>query len=360
LARKRRGLTKKQLAESVGVSTRAITAYESGELEPGPLTLPRIADALRFPIRFFDGDELDDVPPEAASFRALTKMTAKQRHSALAAGTLALSLHDWISARFRLPEPSIPRLGPGVDPETAAEVVRAEWELGESPISNMIHLLEAHGVRVFSLVEECREVDAFSFYRERTPFVFLNTQKSAEHSRMDAAHELGHLVLHWHHEVPQGRDAEREAQIFASAFLMPRAAILASAPRHATIANLMEPKRKWRVSLSAMVYRLHALGALTDWHYRTLNVELTKRGYRTSEPRGIQRETSQVIAKVFSTLRREGVGKNEISRELDVFPEEIEALVFGLAIVPLEGNGSGGAPKPAARPDLRLVREANG
>lgn len=62
----------------------------------------------------------------------------------------------------------------------------------------MIHLLEAHGVRVLSLTQECREVDAFSLWLQQ-PFVFLNTQKSGEHSRFDAAHELGHLPLSGDH-----------------------------------------------------------------------------------------------------------------------------------------------------------------
>ena len=33
-------------------------------------------------------------------------------------------------------------------------------------------------------------MDAYSFWRRGVPYVFLNTMKSAERSRMDAAHEL--------------------------------------------------------------------------------------------------------------------------------------------------------------------------
>ena len=86
------------------------------------------------------------------------------------------------------------------------------------------------------------EVDAFSMWRQETPFVFLNTQKSAERTRFDAAHELGHLVLH-RHGSPQGQDAEREANAFASAFLMPRASVLANAPRMATLDHLIPAEK---------------------------------------------------------------------------------------------------------------------
>jgi hypothetical protein len=78
-------------------------------------------------------------------------------------------------------------------------------------------LLEARGIRVFSLTEPCFELNAFSHWVAVTPFVFLNTMKTAESSRFDAAHELGHLVLH-RHGAPQGRVAgERTRPGFLSA-----------------------------------------------------------------------------------------------------------------------------------------------
>jgi Zn-dependent peptidase ImmA (M78 family) len=328
-------------------------------MTPSDLTLPALADALRFPTSFFvQPDDLEEVPRDSASFRSLTKMTASQRSAAEAAGALAYSLSDWIAERFRVPDPDVPKLLPGLDAETAAEVVRAEWGLGEQPIPNLIHLLEAHGVRVFSLAEESRELDAFSLWRPGTgkPYIFLNTQKSAEHSRFDAAHELGHLVMHWHHAAPQGREAEFEAQAFASAFLMPRAAILASAPRFVTRAEIMRHKRRWRVSGIAFVYRLHKLKLLSPWHYRTLTVEMSKRGERTKEPYPIARETSQVLNKVFNALRKEGTGKAHIADALHLYQHDLDAMVFGLAMLPVAGEGTGGEQRGS---HLRLVEKPN-
>jgi Zn-dependent peptidase ImmA (M78 family)/transcriptional regulator with XRE-family HTH domain len=356
LARRRRGLTKKRVAELIGVTTRSIVGFEAGEMTPSTLTIARMADALEFPVSFFEADDLEEISDDAASFRSLSKMTASQRHSALAAGELAFALHDWASERFRLPETNVPRIGPGVDPETAAQVVRAEWGLGEKPIPNLIHLLEAHGIRVFSLAQECHEVDAFSLWRLAQSFVFLNTQKSGEHSRFDAAHELGHLVLHWHHELPQGKETEREANRFASAFLMPSASLVSSVPRSPSLQHLIQLKQPWKVSVAALAHRLHTLKQLTDWQYRTLFVEISRRGYRTNEPNPIRPETSQILNKVFTGLRREGVGKTDIARELHVHPQDLDALVFGLAMLPVAGGSTGQATStPTAQPRLRLV-----
>jgi len=94
LARRRRGLNKAELAEAIGVSTRMVTAYERGAKEPGTRTLARMADALRFPIEFFGGPDLDEPPMDGSSFRALSTLTAKQRDQTLAAGAIALSLSD--------------------------------------------------------------------------------------------------------------------------------------------------------------------------------------------------------------------------------------------------------------------------
>src|SRR2546428_34802 len=164
--------------------------------------------------------------------------------------------------------------------EAAAKALRVRWGLGDKPISNMLWLLEAKGVRVFSLAEENVEVDAYSFWRGKQPLVFLNTMKSAEHSRFDAAHELGHLVLHQHGE-PQGQEAEREAHAFAAAFLMPRGSVLANAPKFATVEHLVKLKKFWTVSVAALAYRLHAVGVLSEWHYRQIYIEISKRRYRT-------------------------------------------------------------------------------
>lgn len=353
LARKRRGLTMTKLAAAIGVEPRSVSAYEKGEFGPEDDRLAALAMALRFPEAFFFGEDLDEPTPDIASFRALSKMTAGQRDTALGAGAIALMLNEWIEARFELPTPELPDLSREDSPEAAAHALRQLWTLGELPIKNVVHLLESKGVRVFSLSVDALEVDAFSMWRQSTPFVFLNTKKSAEHSRFDAAHELGHLVLH-RHGSPQGREAEQQANSFASALLMPRASVLANAPRMASIDHLVKLKKLWGVSVAAMTYRLHTVGVLSDWHYQSLYIELSSRGYRSKEPDEGQRETSQMLHKVFMALRDESVSKGDIASDLCVPVEELDQLVFGLALTGLSGGGAGGKAGRKA-PQLRVV-----
>jgi Zn-dependent peptidase ImmA (M78 family) len=143
------------------------------------------------------------------------------------------------------------------------------------PIRNVIHLLEANGIRVFSLSIDAIEVDAFSMWSGDNPVIMLNTLKSAERSRFDAAHELAHLVLHRHGGPESIRDAEVQADAFASAFLMPKGSVEANAPKFPSVGELIRLKKIWGVAVSALNYRLHKLGLLTDWHYRRLCMELS-------------------------------------------------------------------------------------
>ncbi|WP_036262670.1 XRE family transcriptional regulator [Methylocapsa aurea] len=329
LARRRRGLTKKAFAEELGVTPHTILRYESGDIEPPDDVVEKIAKLLDFPAAFFHAPDMDEIVADAASFRSLTAMSAKDRDSALAAGTLAYALSDWVDEHFALPEPDLIDLS-GESPEVAARSLRQEWTLGEQPIKNMVHLLEAKGIRVFSLAENTKTVDAFSVWRGERPFVFLNMMKTPERSRFDAAHELAHLVLH-KHGGPQGRKAEEQADQFASSFLMPAADVLAKVPRLHALNQIVEAKKRWSVSVMAMIHRLHSLDIVSDWQYRMFCIQATEVGYRTAEPFGIGREQSVVWQKVLTALWNEKVTKKEIAEQLSVPQREIENLLFGLA-----------------------------
>jgi Zn-dependent peptidase ImmA (M78 family)/DNA-binding XRE family transcriptional regulator len=372
LARRRRGLSKKGFAEALQLHPRTVMRWEDGDRNPSDDEVSRIAAYLAFPEEFFSGDDVDESSVHAASFRvpstsggedtgsaatgavsfrSLSAMPARDRDAALAAGSIAYLLDDWVEQRFSLPVHDLDDLSHET-PDGAARALREKWGIGERPISNMIHLLEAKGARVFSLAENTRTMDAFSVWRRDKPYVFLNCRKTPEHQRFDAAHELGHLVLH-KHGGPDGREAEGEANAFASAFLMPADDVLAVIPRVRDLNQMISAKRRWRVSLAALNYRLHKLGITSEWQYRTFCIQLQDRGYRDAEPDGIPREISAVWQKVFDALRAEGMTKAHIAVELNLPPAEIENLVFGLInMLSVEG---GAASSSKGRAHLKLV-----
>lgn len=343
-ARKRRGVSAKDLSDALGITTRTLSDYENGRSEPQPQFLTKIVKELRFPDGFFFLDDISPIHDDAVSFRSLARMSARVRDRALAAGEIALELSEWLDSRFETPAVALPDLK-DLEPEAAAETLRDQWAFGEKPISNMVHLLEAKGVKVFSLVEDTTDMDAYSFWMTGKPFVFLNTRKSVEHGRFDAAHELGHLVLH-KHGAPTGKEAESQANRFASAFLMTQGSIKARFRSYPTLHKIITDKSYWMVSAAAYVRRLKDLSLITEWQYRSFSIDLSQRGYMKSEPNPIKaRETSKLLPLLFNALREEGITKYDIANDLKVLSDEIDALVFNLAMVKLDGGFKGDADR---------------
>jgi len=337
-------MTKTQLATRIGVDLRSVSNYESGASIPTTETLAKLVLALGFPVEFFYGEDLE--PIENVSFRSLARMTAKQRDMALSQGSLALWLSSWLEKKFELPPSNLPELRlEANDAEAAAASLRRIWNLGEMPIRNMVHLLESNGVRVFSLSIDAKEVDAFSFWSGDNPVVLLNTFKSAERSRFDAAHELAHLVLHRHGGPSSSRDAETQADNFASAFMMPKGSVDANAPRFPKVSDLIRLKKIWGTAASAVNYRLHKLKHMSDWHYRSLCIQLSSRGYHLHEPNGIKRESSVLLPKLLANLYEEdGLTRTAIANELSIPKSELDQLLCGLTISGIEGSRRGDPP----------------
>ena len=328
LIRERRCYSRSRLAADSGVSERSLRQYEAGDVAPRAPSILKLAETLKVPPQFFDGPDLKTLGPHAASFRAATKLPKYRQRAALAAGAFAIHFAEFLSEHFDLPAVDIPDLD-GVPPVAAAEALRTTWDLGNRVAPNLIHLLECHGVMSFSLAQDCRELDAFSFWRFNRPFVMLNTIKSGERGRWDAAHELGHMVLH-RHETAMRKQHEVEADVFAQSFLLPPRAIVASGLYQPSLSQVLEHKSAWQVSAIAFTRCLHGHDLLSDWHYRNLVIELSKRGYRSREPDGIPRETSQLLSIALRELRNEDIRPPQIADLLGLSHSDLYELLFSL------------------------------
>jgi hypothetical protein len=103
----------------------------------------------------------------------------------------------------------------------------------------------------------------------------------------------------------------------------------------------------------ALTHRLHELGLLTEWGYRTACAQLSRLGYRRSEPQGIERESSQLLAKVFRAIRSGGETPAAIASSIGISTGELQSHVFGLTLTAVPGEGH--PVTSPARHGLRLV-----
>lgn len=202
LARRLRGMRKNQLAQAVGTTPKAIGRYEAGVQTPEPPTLRRLAIALGVPVEFFQAGR-SPVSLDGAHFRSLRSTSQIERDQALAYGRIATDVVAVLETLVDFPEVDLPEYPvppdeiAGNGPVEAARLARKALLDVSGPVPHVVRLLESHGVLVLVLPEAAERVDAFSVGVHPRPMVFFNPAKGDYwRNRFDAAHELGHLVMH--------------------------------------------------------------------------------------------------------------------------------------------------------------------
>ncbi|HEX2895995.1 MAG TPA: XRE family transcriptional regulator [Marmoricola sp.] len=321
VARRLRRKTKSSLAREVGVSPSAIAQYEQHDgPNPTQVVLAKICLALGMPREFFGlSRPLTVLPASEAHFRSLRSTTAAAREQALAYGELSLELVNLLGQYVELPEVDLPELSlPDGLTEgaiaSAAQEVRHAWGLASGPVPSVVQLLEAHGIVTLRLPPDTdAAVDAFSTTAGRRPLVFLSPAKEDRaRSRFDAAHELGHIVLHPDAE-PGSKTVEQQANMFAAELLMPRDEIIDQLPRRIDWRAFHELKSHWGVSLRALVFRAHALGRLSDASYRRANQQLSMWGLPEPNPLG-RAESPQLLGLAKELMETNGIDFQAVLR----------------------------------------------
>jgi len=272
------GLRKAELAKHVGITPSALTQLENGASKPTGAHLARLALALGFPLNFFtSGGRRERISDHGrAFFRSLRSTCQIDRDRAEAQAFFVREIVSELERSVRLPQVDVPSTlympvnGVREDIERRAEMLREQWKVPRGPIANAVRLLEAHGVIVTHCTIECRQVSSFSRWFNDRPVIVLNASRNdLPRLRSDAAHELGHLVLHPEVE-PGNQILETQAQAFASSFLLPRAELTPALPRSFDTEKYGRLKQILGVSIQALLYRARELGRMSEATYRAL------------------------------------------------------------------------------------------
>lgn len=170
------------------------------------------------------------------------------------------------------------------DVEAAAEKMRDVWDLGESPLSNLMEMLDDKGVCIIE-IEAHESFDGLSGFVDDIPVIILNGSFVLERKRFTLAHELGHVMLKFPKLEPKVK--EKLCHAFAGAFLLPKNAIsseLINKRQNIAEWELKKLKGIYGISMWAIMARAHTLGLITDSRYKRFCIYANTHGWRQDEP----------------------------------------------------------------------------
>jgi Zn-dependent peptidase ImmA (M78 family) len=345
LARESRAMTQGELAKAMQelegpggrVSQGYVSRAEAGRLTVDGERLGLWARALGYPARLLCLPESEvGAGPGLVHHRKKQAVSAADLHRIHAVLNLTrIQLRALLTGVARPAGIGIPHIS--VDdydtPEEAARRLRAEWRIPDGPIDSVVAVVEDAGALV-----ACRELvppvpldsgaasvplDAVSGCPPgEDPVVLLNAGTPADRQRFTLAHELGHMVMHL---VPHP-EQEKQANRFAAELLMPQRQIRDQLHGQIDVTLLLELKAQWKVSMWALLRRAHTLGIISDWQYRSLAVEMSSLGYRTSEPRGLEPEMPTAVASLVNLLLQQGRDVDELAYATYLDPGEFVRL----------------------------------
>lgn len=334
VARALRGLAQSDLAEACGVKKQAVSQWEADNgTRPSAANLTTLGVRLGVPVSFFGTAHPD--PDPGTFFRSLRSTTATDRRRASAMAHLAHLLAVALEEEVELPAWNAPRLAAppttGIAEIDRAAIDRAADELREileippGPAGNVVAGIERQGAVVVRADRVAPTISAFSVpYAQRPVIVLGGDGNEHARARMDAAHELVHLVMH-DPDPAHPKDIETQATAIASAFLLPRYGFaddvgpLVRGPR-IDWKGLVALRSRWGASIQAMLYRAKTLRVMEEARYTQAMKFMSMKGWRKSEPGSIRlKEHPVLLARAVRLAAERGASLQDIA-ERNGFP----------------------------------------
>jgi Zn-dependent peptidase ImmA (M78 family)/DNA-binding Xre family transcriptional regulator len=316
-----RRLSQVQLASMVGVSPSTLSKWRSGTQAPEREKLERLAEVVNVMAEWFLRPCLADLSLPLFRSAASAHVAARGMLQARLewAQDIAMALEEFVDfpdVNLPVRQFTTPEQITSEDIEEAAEECRERWGLGRAVIEDLSLATETAGILVVreeTGVANIEGLSAWSRVLDR-PFIFLSADKdNGYRSRFDLAHEIGHLVLHrgvpGTNSIEQHKILEQHAHRFAGALLLPAESFAAEIRLPPTLDDLLILKRRWGVSVGAMIMRLSALELIDDDHKLALHKRKSYRWGGKGEPGDGDRppEKPRLIRRTIDLLLEESI-----------------------------------------------------
>ncbi|NTY63944.1 ImmA/IrrE family metallo-endopeptidase [Mycolicibacterium sphagni] len=316
------GMTQKAFAAELGIGQAALSQIERGDR---PLTAQHMVIARRrfnIPFDFFEAPPIT-YGPNDLNFRTRKLTRAQQDRAVTMFGLIEQEVRNKTdiansTSSLNAADGDDVRARPLREVEALAAATRQLIGVrSDKVINNVTRCIERLGILVTGLPawDPNARIDGISSPRRtEEPFVAaLDLDKPGDRLRFSAAHELGHILVHTESK-PLSREArETEADTFASAFLLPREAMLEELSPTLTLAGYSRIKARWGVSMQAVIRRSFDLDVIDRDRYRSLQIQISSRGWRKDEPVDIPKETPAIPTPDIGGFRQIVNGDNVVS-----------------------------------------------
>lgn len=300
-ARLYRGLSMEQLGEKIGKSKQIISQYESTEDQQQPPfdIVVKISEELKFSIAFFYENCNAKIERINTYFRALLSSNKKDKIVQENKATVIIEIYRFLEKYIEFPTLNIPKIEKS-DLETRnlkniTQTIRESWNLSDGPIADIVNVLEMNGFIVSSINTNTMDIDAFTQYirldGEKYFCIVVGKEKeSFARRQFSIAHELAHVILHNTNldvenlSREEFRSMEREADKFAAELLLPSESFRKDLIYPTNLKFYEELKKKWKVSILAMLMRAAELKVITQNQLQYLIKQYYSKGYRNGEP----------------------------------------------------------------------------
>lgn len=336
-----RRLTQVQLAAMVGVSPTTISKWRGGDQAPEREALDRLAGVVNVTPEWFTRptSEKMSLPLFRSNASAHVAARAMLEGRLEWAQDIAIALMEFVDyPELNLPVRSFtdPEEITDQDIEKAACECRELWQLGRVAIQDLALVVEGAGVILIREETGVAQIEGLSAWSTALgrPLILLSADKdNGYRSRFDLAHELGHLILHRHIQRTTDRERhklmEKQAHQFAGACLLPAETFASEVRIPTTLNDLLLLKRRWGVSVGAIIMRLRVLGLLDEEAMSALFKRRASRWGNRAEPGDEDRkpERPRLLRRTIDLLVNENVMPLEaIPRHIGLPASDIEML----------------------------------
>ncbi len=282
-------LVAKLHAYGLKLTKAALSKYELNKSAPPPSLLTKLSRMFGVRAVYFTSESTVSI--EWIAFRAHSRLTERVKNEVKSHAMDIVEKYVYLDeVLYPCRKPNFPvrrKVRCLDDAEEIANALRRKWGLGSAPIESMTHAIEENGgILVFYDKHDGSKFDGLSgWVNKKYPLMVVNDKMPDDRLRYDMAHELGHVLMDGSDITPDKE--ENCAHRFAASFLVPKETTIKELGQNRNSISLEELgllKSQYGMSMAAWVRRVKDCQIISESKYRTMNIIMSKRGWKKVEP----------------------------------------------------------------------------